>query len=301
MTQHLDVQANGKLDSSANLWRYMKLTTLLYMLTEKRVFIPKLSTLQRGDKFEGWLDLQNGQQDKNDRDLALKDDEEWFRREKGGTTEGWEKSAPPELSALWLRELTRRRCVWCWHQSEDESMAQWVIYGREAGVAIRSDTKSVLQTFESADVVYGEVQYVHPGQLPREVSTHLPWHPYFLKHGSFRHEQEVRFVLADDPDWPDGRVVKVAPEILIKEVVISPLLLPSEATAVLKAVKQLGEKHKIESVRISGGQDVNSPLGRTGSTIEKRAFELAAEDWLKNGPRNHGGEPRALKLISSTT
>lgn len=298
MKQHFDVQANGRpLEPNAPLWRYMKLTTLLYMLTEKRVFIPKLNTLQKGDKFEGWLDLQNGQPDKMKRHLALKEHEDWFRREKGGTTESWEKSAPPELSALWLRELAKRRCVWCWHQSEHESMAQWVIYGREAGVAIRSDAESVLETFKPADVVYGEVQYVDVGQIPVAASSHLRWHPYFLKHSSFKHEQEVRFVLMDESDWLDGRVVKVAPETLIKEVVISPLLLPSEATAVLNAVKQLGKKRKIENVRISGGQDCHSPHGRTDSTPEERAFEFAADEWLKNGPRNCYGEPSILKLI----
>ncbi len=270
MKQHFDMQANGRpLEPNAPLWRYMKLTTLLYMLTKERVFIPRLSNLQNGDKFEGKVDLQNGQQTKTKRDLELKKCDHWLRRAKkdGGTTESWEKSPRPSLSDLWLRELARRRLVWCWHHSQNESMAQWVIYGREAGVAIRSDVESVLRTFGSANVVFGEVQYVHPGQFPEEASPDLAWHPYFLKHGAFAHEQEVRFVLEDDMDWPSGRHVKIDPKTLIKEVVISPLLLPSEATAVMDVVRQLG----IEKVKVSGGQDVSSPQGRPDSTFIERA------------------------------
>lgn len=302
MAPHLDIQANGRpLDPGARLWRYMKLSTFLYMLTKERVFIPRLSTLQNEDKFEGQVDLQDGQPTKSKREQALKTWEAWFRRAKddGGTTEPWEKSSGPSLSDLWLRELAKRRLVWCWHQSENESMAQWVIYGREAGVAIRSDVESVLRAFGSANVVFGEVQYVHPGRLPEEASPDLAWHPYFLKHGSYQHENEVRFVLAEDPEWSEkGRTIKISPGNLIQEIVISPLIQREEATATLYAVVQLCEKHHIQNIRISGGKDVYNPHGRSDSTPEERGLDLVNDEWLKNGSQQSEGEPLILSLTS---
>lgn len=303
MPTHLDLKANRQpLGLTAPLWRYIKLSTLLYMLKQERVYVPRLSTLQKGENFEGCLDLQDGQV-KCARDQELQQYEAWLRRDrdKGGTTESWEGSPSPSLSDLWLRELAKRRCIWCWHRSEHESMAQWLIYGKEAGVAICSDAKSILKTFETADVVYGNVQYVHPGQFPDEASPDLPWHPYFLKHGSFEHEREVRFVLEDEADWPAGRPVKVAPGTMIKKIVISPLLPSSEATAVMDVVKQLGQQFGIKDVRVSGGQDVSNPQGRSDSTLIERAGELAADQWASDGPRRESGEPSVLRLMRQTS
>lgn len=210
------------LAETAPLWRYIKLSTLLYLLKSKRSFLPKLGTLQQGDPFEGKfysdslharLDLIGEEKEKL---------EQWLRRE-DGETKAWEKNRSkkpktlerpsylPEPWELRLRELMKRRLVWCWYQSECECMAQWRIYG-EFGVAIRSDVASVKSVLQpkgdrgKTAMVYGRVHYLSPNQEPSpDLQERLAKHPYFIKHAAFAHEKEVRFVLEDDdPELPTG-------------------------------------------------------------------------------------------------
>ncbi len=291
---------NEPLSDDAKIWRYIKLSTLVYLLKGKRSFLPKLEALRQGDQFEGEMDFERLQE----RYLDLRSAENWLRRDEG-ETKSWERPDHlPSLGQLRLRELMKRRCVWCWHQSEHECMAQWRIYGRE-GVAIRSDVGSVKKVLMMArnsdgiDFVYGRVCYLQPGQHPpfsRE-ST-IAGHPYFIKHAAFGHEREVRFVLADHDVGYPGRSIQTDPLTLLKEIVISPFYLPSEATALLSAIRDMLPSDNLISVRTSGTQDPEYPWGRKGSTFRERYDEPAADQWIsENNPESD--LPDSMRLFSA--
>ncbi len=156
----LDLKLNGVLPLEAPIWRYIKLSTLLYLLTEERSFIPKLALLRQDDINEGRSSFQTPSfRAVLERQQALASSKEWLLRP-GGKDPSWRRNSrlEPNLVQCWHDELADRRCVWCWHESEQECMAQWRIYARE-GVAIRSDVQSVLKCLSSVgDVAYGRLR-----------------------------------------------------------------------------------------------------------------------------------------------
>ena len=283
------------LDPSRHIWRYIKLSTLIYLLTKKRSFIPKLTTLQHGDPFEGRMRIWDFFQDHTGLKAKLKTHKDWLRRTKsnGGTLADWEVGLQTDIVEIWMRELARRRVVWCWHESEHECMGQWRIYGKEAGVAIRSDVESVLRVLsgdgKNRDVAYGRVCYLFPSQ-PLDVlkpsTQYLAWNPIFIKNKVFGHEKEVRFVLSDSENDVEGYSIKTNPADFVKEVIVSPFLLPSEATAVKGLIDSLMEpllpSDSPSIVKISGALSPSTPDGRAAESWDEAKLEKAADAWFEN-------------------
>jgi hypothetical protein len=86
--------------------------------------------------------------------------------------------------------------VSCWHRSEHESAALWSLYApRSFGVAIRSTVERVHDSLKTSGraVEHREIRYVNYderrlGDDPRDLLSY--------KRLSFRHERELRFLLA---------------------------------------------------------------------------------------------------------
>jgi hypothetical protein len=266
-----DLKLDGELPLDKPIWRYMKLSTLLYLLMEKRSFIPKLSLLRQDDINEGRLSFQEpGSRVVFERQEALKEAKDWLLRS-SGKDPSWRRNSQlhPDLVQCWHDELADRRCVWCWHESKHECMAQWRIYARE-GVAIRSDAQSVLKCLVKAgDVVYGRTKYKNrQHQTSESDGDGMIWFPYFVKQDSYSHEHEVRFAIQDDaPGWK-GRTVETKAADLIKEVRISPYFIDGEATSTMSVIRKLLADSQIE-VGISGERS-QDPWPRQESTFEER-------------------------------
>lgn len=300
------------LDPSSQIWRYIKLSTLIYLLTKKRSFIPKLTTLQHGDPFEGRMRIWDFFQDHTGLKAKLKTHKDWLRRTKsnGGTLADWEVGLQTDIVEIWMRELARRRVVWCWHESEHECMGQWRIYGKEAGVAIRSNVESVLRVLsgdgKNRDVSYGRVRYLFPSQ-PLDVlkpsTQHLAWNPIFIKNKVFEHEKEVRFVLSDTKNDFEGYPMKTDPADFVKEVIVSPFLLPSEATAVKGLIdslmKPLLPTGSPSIVKISGALSPGAPEGRTVASWDEDILKEVADARCAHNASNASGDEGAISSIFS--
>ena len=271
-----DLKLDGELPLDKPIWRYMRVSTLLYLLLEERSFVPKLSLLRQDDVNEGCLSFQEpSSQVILERQGALTEAKEWLLRPSGKDPQ-WRRGSDlhPDLVRCWHDELADRRCVWCWHESEHECMAQWRIYARE-GVAIRSDAQAVLKCLGKAgDVVYGRIKYKNrQHQTSSRDGDGMIWFPYFVKQDSYSHEHEVRFAFQDDaPGWK-GRSIKTEVRDLVKEVRISPYIADSEATSVVNTIRKLLPDNLEIHVGISGERS-RDPWPRQDSTFEER-FEHA--------------------------
>jgi hypothetical protein len=272
----IDLKLAGELPLSTPIWRYMRISTLLYLLMEERSFVPKLSLLRQDDVNEGCLSFQEpGSRVVFERHEALKEAKDWLLRPSGKDPH-WRRGStlPPDLVRYWHDELADRRCVWCWHESQHECMAQWRIYARE-GVAIRSDVQSVLKCLSKAgDIVYGRIKYKNrQHQTSSSDGDGMIWFPYFVKQDSYSHEHEVRFAFQDDaPGWK-GRSVETKVRDLIKEVRVAPYIVDSEATSVVTTIRKLLPENLEIDVGVSGERS-GEPWPRQESTVEER-FEHA--------------------------
>lgn len=317
MAEHRDLKLDGReLDPSTTIWRYVKLSTLIYLLKKQRTFIPKLATLQKNDPFEGRLSIYEGHQEAMCLNGELRRAVSWLRRTKadGGTLADLEMKPgrQPRLAQVWMRELTRRRAVWCWHESKDECMGQWRIYGKEAGVAIRSDVESVLRVLsgegKNRDVAFGRVFYL-PANQPsdlRESARDLARNPIFVKNCIYAHEKEVRFVLPDGPWEHPGYPIQTKPCSFVKEVVLSPLFMPSEGFALKEVIESLLKDlvptgDEPPKVRLSGALDFDAPEGRTEPGLAEVILDDLADKWLANKPWEGSAEendvPSIVKLF----
>lgn len=317
MPEHRDLKLDGgELDPSTTIWRYVKLSTLIYLLKEQRSFIPKLSTLQKDDPFEGRLRIYEGHHEAMCLNGELRKHAERLQRTKaeGGTLADWEvkQGMQPQLAQVWMRELARRRVVWCWHESESECMGQWRIYGKEAGVAIRSDVGSVLQvlndTGKNRDVAYGRVRYLPPNR-PCDLgdsAKDVAWNPIFVKSVVFSHEKEVRFVLPDGPWEHFGYPIHTKPCSFVKEIVLSPFFLPSEGFAFKVVIESLLRDlipvdDEPPKVRLSGALNVDAPEGRTEPDLAEGFLEDLADKWIANelgeGSTEKDNVPSILRLF----
>jgi hypothetical protein len=215
--------------AGTSIVRYIKLSTFLLLLA-KKVFVPTLRNLQRGEKLEGgvpkWLwknyadnlfsDLQPFVKwllDRDQKSPSLPADlKNWTARVKQEVSRpgGKDYQQLGLLAEIWLHELSIRRCIWSWNDcTGGPSEALWKLYGNR-GVAIKSEVGFVKSALEAAGVSRGivaPVSYTIPRQILNEaaVAKSLPMldkryrpFPYLFKDASYRFEEEVRFVFGKD-------------------------------------------------------------------------------------------------------
>jgi hypothetical protein len=291
------------IDGQTRLTRYMSLPTFLLLLAG-RVFIPTLTKLREADRLESnvpksalsdyWKNVEEMFAPAEDwlinlalrsgRHVAVRSSKShliksWYEHKFGtASTENW----PPQdstdqphnpqtmatLIEVWLDELAKRRCIWCWNKEEEESHALWRQYGNK-GIAIVS---SVNRIFESltlpgrASCSVSEVTYipnpfgedkrsVYPSAYQKLISsTYLP-RPYYFKEIGYRYEHEVRFVFANDAlllglGAAPGVLAQINLNRLIEsvdDVRISPHVLKDEAQVIQKLIERsLGENRSID-------------------------------------------------------
>src|SRR6266568_5613260 len=190
-----------ELPDHADLWRYMRLSTLL-MLLRGKVFVPTITELRRGDPIEARklsTDTRAYFDDLPDQDR------EWLLRRANEKERiilnhpGTDCSQRAAMFVrIWDRELAERRRIWCWHQADIESMALWQIYAKE-GVAIRTTPARIKDSFDPYLVdtaLIARVHYINSA-CPK-APDHCYMRPYLLKERCYQHEREVRVVFPRD-------------------------------------------------------------------------------------------------------
>jgi hypothetical protein len=229
------------------LWRYMKLSTF-FQLLEGVIFIPSLEQLQKGDAKENWLPekspasvyraLSRHPEFKAARPFLLS---AMTQLEQSRFGNG--KSLPDQevLAAVWLRELARRRCLWCWHRATSESMALWKIYG-EQGIAIKSSLdriRAALRFEGNLNVLAGPVDYRQPNFQTRAFTQNgFLFRPFLFKNAAYKYEREVRFVLKVAAQESSRFLVSVDPHKLIDAIMVSPYIPSSEGYFLTGVIKQ---------------------------------------------------------------
>jgi hypothetical protein len=172
------------------------------------------------------------------------------------------------LVEVWLDELARRRCIWCWNKEEEESHALWRLYGNK-GIAIVSSVHSIFESLSlpaRASCSVSEVTYIpnpfgenkrsiYPSAYQKLINpTYLP-RPYYFKEIGYQYEHEVRFAFAVDAlllslGAAPGVLVQINLNRLIEsvdDVRISPHVLKDEAHAIQKLIERsLGESRSID-------------------------------------------------------
>ena len=254
---HPELQANGETE----LVRYMKPTTLLLLLAGK-VFIPTLSKLQESDRLESFVPSKvwslylrhpgvHPWQNLHDFIIAA---EQWLvsradrNKPKVVRQEGEDFNSVylDFLIKIWLRELSIRRCVWCWNRFKEESHALWNLYGHR-GVAVVSTLNRIDAALEAERLfkgLIGSIKYVLPRSLfePQEMPKDLPTfysmsmvenlrRPYFYKDSGYRFEDEVRLVIAANAGVvteTGGVLIDLDPKKLITKILVSPTVVEPE-------------------------------------------------------------------------
>lgn len=237
------------------LWRYMKLSTL-FMLLEGKTFFPSVATLQKGDPLEGDLIpdpewLQTRLREACGDDLASLD--EWLEQK----ADDWEKKLLERnrdqghvqsdiLSKIYIRQLAKRRAVWCWFGEAHESAGMWSIYG-SGGIAVGTRLSRLISAlpqncrFQVAPITYANRnQPSHPSYFNPEAERNagLVHRPHLIKGLEYQHENEIRITTTCWPDEPGRLIDGISPTNFIDAVVISPLLPFEEAKAIRTQVER---------------------------------------------------------------
>ncbi|MGH8095516.1 MAG: DUF2971 domain-containing protein [Chthoniobacterales bacterium] len=290
----------GALPDHLPLWRYMKLSSLLLLLTEGTSFFPSVATLRSADPLEGGLNFDPawlgselskrfGQTSSNDLDA-------WLLAQVDGparTMHAAFRSDPISNTAffadLYQKELARRRAVWCWFASEIESAAMWSIYGH-GGVAVGTTVGALRKGLPNTQpFLVSRIRYVdrRPSSLdqfdPEDSNNSEYVHrPFFIKGREFGHEHEVRFVTFCDEHEKGTKVRGIASDNLIREIVISPLLVHQEARAVETVLKKHAWKPMPE-IRRSTLLGFQPDYDETKDVMENYMSELKGE-WPEDTP-----------------
>lgn len=253
-----DVKLLGDLENALGnpqMFRYMKLSTLLLLL-EGKAFFPSVAGLHKGDPFEGelffespWLMSELNQIEQQDSADNLG---HWLRaraneleRKDIDSVDTTPRLRTEILSKIFTRELKERRAAWCWFQDDLESAGMWSVYGHK-GVAVRTNfdaLKSSLpsnRSFQVARVRYVDRRPSSENAFDAEgKDRHLILRPHLLKAIEYKHENEIR-VVAECPAKCGGVLVeRIDWHTLIEGIIISPLLPAQEAAAVKAMIEKL--------------------------------------------------------------
>ena len=130
------------------------------------------------------------------------------------------------------QRLRERVFVNCWHKSSDDSMAMWSIYGSSScSVALTTTVGQLRKSLEEQHLQYDlaieKVEYVKHWRDPDlDIAPYSRVFAYKTKAYEFEKEVRVlidRFAGKFESEMPEGGMpIKVAPQTLLRSVVITP-------------------------------------------------------------------------------
>lgn len=236
MTAKTNVLSNNIPDDpDIYLWRYMDLSKLIALLNRKKLYFP------RADLFL----------DPYERAIPI------------GLHEDRVRSGDTHINAREFAKFASHwKCVSCWHMNPYESAAMWKLYtNSKESVAIRSTYNKLVESFpESVDAV--AVQYIdyEDSSFAWPFGEHSSSMTLAYKRKSFEHENEVRFIVANN--WPlngDGGfdVSKINPDkgmempIDVNNVIEEILISPEAEDWIYEVVRAVVNKFGFSSITVT--------------------------------------------------
>jgi hypothetical protein len=239
---------------STPLWRYLTLEKFRSLVDSRALFFPHVAILD--DRFEGAFPESQPLKVRALNMLGVRD-----------LSTVAQVNLSPQLTQAWI--LARRwALVSCWHNSVHESDAMWKLYAaKKRAVAIQTTVGCLRQAlgappplpdgfFGSTAYEFGTVEYIDysDGFIP-PVNLNAQ---FFRKRLEFRHEQEVRVLVARYPVGPDqtirsdvepsgkGMACPVELGALVKRVVVAPGADEKYLNAVVRSLAQVVPGARVE-------------------------------------------------------
>jgi hypothetical protein len=251
------ISQNPKLrvDESAWLWRYVKLSTLFLNLSGT-VYVPTVAQLQKSDPKEGLAavsaDWRFGYLFDHEPE-TIKKVIEALPPEKqkligAGDPSNWADMMQNSriIADFYDEQQSKLKCAWCWHCSSHESAAMWKLYA-DSGVAIQTTLKRIVSAlptdicFEAARIQYGNRESGHTDSFNPEAPgiRDILARAYLFKNNDYEFEKEVRLVT--DAEVPEsGRLINnVSANELIEQMVLSPWMELEEFEALQQRLQPL--------------------------------------------------------------
>jgi hypothetical protein len=212
------------------IWRYIDFTKLVGLLHSASLYFSRADLL--GDRFEGSFSQANIDQ-----------------RPTVYASWGDAYAKAFEQVRAFTAGLVRCTYLSCWHVNPIESAAMWGLYTDPSrGIAIQSTVGRLIRSLSAAEtreINVGMVAYIDYKRdwLPEGNSLY----PFIHKRRSYEFERELRAVIQDIPmidgklaplsPTPEGLEVKVATELLVERIVVSPSA-PRWFTVLVESVTQ---------------------------------------------------------------
>lgn len=190
------------------LWRYMEFAKFMDLIMNSQIYLAPISSFLRDDPWEG--------------SVASVDTFHY------GIPSQAEMDQAMQSSIQLSNSIRNSYFLNCWHINDDESDAQWKIYGpREYSLAVVTTFGSLkFSLTDDRDLSGGVIEYV---DILDFIDVKDDEHQRIIrKRRAFAHEKEFRLFHQDKTrigifDTPSGLFVKVDCKKLIERVVISPL------------------------------------------------------------------------------
>jgi hypothetical protein len=195
-------------NADEKLWRYMDFTKFVSLLDQSALYLPSANMFN--DNWEGSYPA---------RDSFAK--------------AGRERIAVDRLAKLVKdRENFKNRCfISCWHLSEYESAAMWMLYkSGDVGVAVQTTYGLLREAIGGIDAYRRSYQLWFPKVIYIDYETEtfeghvaeVDITPFFHKRKSFEHEKEFRIIITSIKEHGSGFKLKVSLSTLLSKVYISP-------------------------------------------------------------------------------
>jgi len=199
------------ISTSQLVFRYMDFPKYVWMIQNKMLYFPSLEQLASSDPWEGCHSKLNFE------------DQLVYKIPVTGTDDIKQTRAELSKGAI---ETRKNLFANCWHMNDNESDAQWRIYGANANsLAIVSSGERLSKAIVDEREVYGtQIRYYNPCKETTPVGN--IFFPAICKRTAFSHECECRLIywktIQDDSMVCKGVRIDVNLEVLIEQVVISP-------------------------------------------------------------------------------
>jgi hypothetical protein len=268
------------------LRRFVDLPKLFDLLNNKRLVLPRLKQLIKGDPFECFCQKNYDHLDRPELEKLAKQLEIYAPSEAKGTI------YPPEITNVWMKiglegkplfdhQIQKmplqdlKRAVWylererlknelvccCWYKGASESDAMWKIYASQLGVFISSSAARM----ESAMKLMMPKIYASQTQLKLaavhydNTDTCKNQEPWLIKRKAFVYEKEVR--LFCDVPFIFGEQFEIGVDVqkFIKEIVITPFAAPWQVSGIKGAIETLLKNAGASKIPVRQSSHMNPP------------------------------------------
>ena len=206
------------------LWRYMNLAKFVSLLQKKAIYLPSLCQLS-DDPWEG---LPSALNFSTARPISITENNGNNSHTYLGSLSYIESRYPGFVHRQKQVAMQIRKMLYanCWHMNDNESDAQWKIYGESIfSLAIVTNFEKLKNSINDNKIVHGtKVTYIDHNRdcTPEE---NILYNAMYKRNG-FIHEKEFRLVFIDQAveleKIPFGIFISVDLNILIEKIIVSP-------------------------------------------------------------------------------